>query len=68
MSLRIRALLEMREAREFLDLLPREAASAHPLPAAVSGLPEEALTLLALEGCRRLQANGRPCLSWCGTS
>ncbi|MBO7762477.1 MAG: transcription-repair coupling factor [Clostridia bacterium] len=62
MSLRIRALLEMREAREFLDLLPREAASAHPLPAAVSGLPEEALTLLALEGCRRLQANGRPCL------
>ena len=62
MSLRIRALLEMREAREFLDLLPREAAGAHPLPAAVSGLPEEALTLLAAEGCRRLAAGARPCL------
>ena len=50
MSLRIRALLEVREARDFLDLLPREAVAARPLPAAVSGLPETALSLLLAEG------------------
>ncbi len=59
---RIEALLEAREARELLELIPREAAAQRPLPVAVSGLPETALELLLLEACRRLAPLGRTVL------
>ena len=65
-DLRIEALLEAREARDFLDLLPREAVAQRPLPAAVSGLPEAALELLLTEGCRRLAPLGRTVLVFAG--
>ena len=60
MNLRIQALSEVREAREFLDLLTREAAAERPLPAAVSGLPQEVLTLLLSAACARLAPHGTP--------
>ena len=59
---RISALLEVREARDLLDLIPKEAASARPLPVAVSGLPTAALQLLLCEGVRRLAPTHRPSL------
>ena len=62
MDHRTLALLETREAREFLSLLPAQIALPRPLPAALSGLPTPVLELLAIEGCRRLADVGHTSL------
>ena len=54
MKLRIKALSEVREARDFLALIEREAVADRPLPAAVSGLAQEVLALLLRAACARL--------------
>ncbi len=60
MDLRTAALLEVKEARELLALLPEEARAPRPLPAAVSGLSEAALLPLLAAACRTLlTARGR---------
>ena len=51
---------EVREAQELLDLIGREALAEHPLPAAVSGLPHTALSLLLRAACARLAPTTAP--------
>ena len=63
MSLRIRALLELREVRELLAALPEEGKRSEPRALAVSGLPAPVLELLAAEAARRLRGDGAPLLT-----
>ncbi len=58
MDLRIKALLEAKEAREFLSLLSVQIKQQKPLPAVLGGLPDNVSELLVAEGVRQMAAVG----------
>ncbi len=62
MDLRTLALLESKEARDLLDLVPAEALASSPRAVAASGLPTVAIDLLVTEAVRRLEAVGKTSL------
>ena len=62
MELRTLALLESKEARDLLALIPEEAKAASPRAVAVSGLPSVGIDLLLAEAVRRLSAVGKTSL------
>ncbi len=61
--MRIRALLELREARELFSALPEECLRSEPRALAVSGLPTPVLELMAAEAACRLPRGQRPLLA-----
>ncbi len=62
MSMVVKALLEAREARDFLALIAEQAKSKKPLPTYLSGLPGGVLELLLGEAAAVLGRPGAPCL------
>ncbi len=62
MTLRDRALLESKEARDLLDLLPTEALAPSPRGVALSGLSGVAIERLTVLGVRRLFEVGKTSL------
>lgn len=62
MNIAVKALCEVREAREFLALAAEQAKAKRPLPTHLSGLPGGVLELLLGEAAALLGHPGEPCL------